>query len=1185
MGLNKRLIGAGATAGAGGLTPSENFKAVTYTGNSGTQPITGVGFKPDLVWIKERDGGAENHNWIDSTRGTNKIITSNSSGAEFTSTRFTSFDTDGFTLANNNETNDNNVKYVAWCWKAGGGTTSSNTDGNITTTVQVNADAGFSIVTGTTPSSTANTDNAGHGLGVAPDLIIMKPLVVEDWYVYHSALGEGSLTRLNTTAGEQTGVDSIFSVVNSTTFRTNYTGTGNHPFVAYCFKAIDGFSKFGSYTGNGTTLIIETGFEPSFILIKGIVGNDNWRVYDTARGISAGGYLRADSDAAEDTGDAPNINILSNGFEITAGGTTVGNNANGNGYVYWAFAADPDTEAPTLASSFNIETWTGTGSARSITGLGFSPNLAWMKIRTQSYDHNLIDTIRGVNKQVRADRDIAEVTNADLITSFDSDGVSLGTGSDVNKSGDSFVGWFFKADDNKPTIFGGAALAMYKFEDNANDVSGEYNGTASNVSYVTGNFNKAAEFNGSSSGINIGNVGIGGSAERTISAWVNVDSLSSAQTIFQYGSNSNGQRFGFAIDTAGKIYVEFYNRDAITSASHISINTWYHLVVTYNGGAIQTTENTKIYVNGVAVDVTNSGAQTGNANTGDSNYGIGYDRLNTRQYFDGKIDQVRIYKGVVSDVGVASLYAETVSDNDNLVLGGPPEYIISANANAGFSILKYESIGMSGIQIPHGLSATPNMVLIKCTSDGSTNWIVYHSSLGNSKYLTLNSPSSEDTSGNWLVPRASTIQLNQTFGNANTSGRQYIAYCFHDVAGYQKFGTYTGNGSALGNVVALGFEPDFLMVKRTDSSSDWAIADTARDDNNYPFNTLEANSNSAEITSGDDRMFSEFMPVGDSNNPTGGFRFRNSDGPHNVSGGTYIYWAIKMNPTQYPISVGQMAFLVVAGGGSGNYSSGAGGVGGGGAGGLRTSYGLVSGGGSNVESNITLATGTYTITVGAGGASSSGSANNGGDSSISATGLTTISSTGGGGGGAGNGNGSAGGSGGGAGERNNAPDKTGGSGTANQGYAGGTATVNFNGGGGGGAAGVGGNNGGSLAGNGGLGIASAITGRNDKYAGGGGGSAYQTSSTGGLGSYGGGNGTLRGIRTVATAGEANTGGGGGALGGSISASGSTAGGSGVVVLRLLTSQYSGSTTGSPTVTTNGDETILKYTSSGTYVHS
>ena len=129
MGLNKRLIGAGATAGAGGLTPSENFKAVTYTGNSGTQPITGVGFKPDLVWIKERDDGAENHNWIDSTRGTNKIITSNSSGAEFTSTRFTSFDIDGFTLANNNETNDNNVKYVAWCWKAGEGTTSSNTDG------------------------------------------------------------------------------------------------------------------------------------------------------------------------------------------------------------------------------------------------------------------------------------------------------------------------------------------------------------------------------------------------------------------------------------------------------------------------------------------------------------------------------------------------------------------------------------------------------------------------------------------------------------------------------------------------------------------------------------------------------------------------------------------------------------------------------------------------------------------------------------------------------------------------------------------------------------------------------------------------------------------------------------------------------------------------------------------------
>ena len=135
MSINDKLLKS--AAGAGGLTPSENFKVVTYTGNSSTNAITGVGFKPDLCWIKERSE-AENHNWIDSTRGTSNILASNSSAAQFTSTRFTSFDTDGFTLANNNETNDNGVTYVAWCWKANGGTTSSNSDGSITTTVQTN---------------------------------------------------------------------------------------------------------------------------------------------------------------------------------------------------------------------------------------------------------------------------------------------------------------------------------------------------------------------------------------------------------------------------------------------------------------------------------------------------------------------------------------------------------------------------------------------------------------------------------------------------------------------------------------------------------------------------------------------------------------------------------------------------------------------------------------------------------------------------------------------------------------------------------------------------------------------------------------------------------------------------------------------------------------------------------------
>jgi len=839
-----------------------------------------------------------------------------------------------------------------------------------------------------------------------------------------------------------------------------------------------------------------------------------------------------------------------------------------------AFAADPDTEAPTLASSFNIETYTGNASTNSITGLGFSPNLIWLKERSGTDRHVLIDTIRGANSQLSSNDNNAETTYSSNLDSFETDGFTLGSASETNGNGETYVGWTWKADDNEPTIFGGPAIAVYKFEDNANDVTGNNNGTASNVSYVTGNFNKAAEFNGSNSGVNIGNLGIGGAAARTISAWVYVDSLSSAQTIFQYGANSNGQRFGFAIDTAGKIYVEYYNRDAITSASHISTNTWYHLAVTYNGGAVQTAANTQIYVDGVAVSMSVTGGQTGNANTGDSNYGIGYDRLNTRQYFDGKIDQVRIYKGDLGEYQISELYAETVTNNDDITFGGLPVTLISANANAGFSIVKSTTPSSPAPSdlVAHGLSSAPDMIIYKPTTVAD-DWYVYHSAMGLNKFMSLQSPAAQATATDLFGTVNATGFSTK---NTNTGNRPFIAYCFHDVSGYQKFGGYTGDGST-GQTITTGFKSDFVMIKSTFGTSNWTIYDTRRGVTSGGF--LNPDNSDAETSD----SLSPNITI-----TATGFSITSGGVTQGLNSNTrlYIYWAIKMNPTQYPISAGQMAFLVVAGGGSGYYSQGAGGVGGGGAGGLRTSYGLVSGGGNNVESNITLATGTYTITVGAGGASSSGSANNGGDSSISATGLTTISSTGGGGGAGGNAAGAAGGSGSGAGE-NYGTALAGGAGTANQGFAGGTSVLSSGGNaaGGGGAGAVGGNNSITVAGNGGLGITSAITGSNVGYAGGGGGSAYQTSSTGGLGTYGGGSGTLNGIRTVATAGETNTGGGGGALGGSISASGSTAGGSGVVVLRLLTSQYSGTTTGSPTITTEGSETILKYTASGTYVHS
>ena len=483
---------------------------------------------------------------------------------------------------------------------------------------------------------------------------------------------------------------------------------------------------------------------------------------------------------------------------------------------------------------------------------------------------------------------------------------------------------------------------------------------------------------------------------------------------------------------------------------------------------------------------------------------------------------------------------------------GDIQSIVSANQAAGFSIATYTGNSTSGATVGHGLSAAPDAVIIKCMNTGSTNWINYYETIGVNDYLTLNLNNALDTFSNWFASNATTFTLNNTFGNANTSGRTYVAYCFKSTAGFSKMGTYSGTGNA-GNAQNVGFTPSWVMIKRTNSISDWYMFDTARGDTSV----LLANSSAAQFTNTNFNLTST------------GFDFDGTD--FNEAGSSWIYMAFKENPSPI-VPVGYMAFLNIAGGASGGVENSRSG-GGGGAGGFRTSFGTTSGGGASSESNITLAAGTYTITIGAGGASQSSSPNAGNDgnlSSIAASSITTISSVGGGGGGA-PGTGRTGGSGGGGAHGGNA----GGAGTANQGFAGGTGTGEspYAGAGGGGAGVVGSGSSAGSAGTGGNGVEVSITGTATFYAGGGGGGGA-ADAAGGTGGGG------HGATGTANAGTTNTGSGGG---GAQTASG--AGGSGVVILRLRTTDYSGSTTGSPTVTTTGEETVLTYTGSGTYVHS
>ena len=581
-----------------------------------------------------------------------------------------------------------------------------------------------------------------------------------------------------------------------------------------------------------------------------------------------------------------------------------------------------------------------------------------------------------------------------------------------------------------------SGVALYQLDGNANDTGG-----------VSGYIGEGGIFNGSSSKIDLSNLGLGGAATRTISAWINVNSLSGNRTIFQYGNSAANNRFGFAIEsTTGKLYVEYYGRDAITSSPQITVGNWFHVVATYNGGAIETPTNTQIYVNGSAVSMSTTGTETGVANTTDSNYGIGYRRASSTQYFNGKIDQVRIFNKALSSSEVTTLYNETsatastfdifsdssavalyeldgdardignlydgtatnvkyayngtatnvtyqeatkfqpdlvwikarnyTSDSYNLLfdsvrgatkwlssnataaegtivssltsfdsngfsLGADPSggnlgwningynhvawtwkaggaavtntdgtitSQVSANTEAGFSIVTYTGNGSAGATVGHGLTNPPNMYIVKDRSTVS-NWRIYHSSLGATKALEFNTNAESTNIILWnnTEPTNSVFSLG-TFSDINANTKNFIAYCFAEVEGFSKIGSYTGTGGA-GNFVETGFEPAFLLIKHTSSSgSHWIIHDNERISSNPRNQYLLPSSNVAESSPSTTNAVN-FL--------SNGFELIGTGSATNGSGQTYIYLAIAADPdTTTPVVENSFDVVTYTGTGS-----------------------------------------------------------------------------------------------------------------------------------------------------------------------------------------------------------------------------------------------------------------------------
>ena len=328
---------------------SDYFNTILYTGTGASNAITGVGFKPDWVWLKNRNS-TEWHSLFDAVRGPLLNIRTNSTNAEISATgTLTSFNSDGFSLGTDPDSygvNTNTNTYVSWNW-LGANTTASNTSGTITSTVSANTTAGFSIVSYTGTGSAGAT--IGHGLGAVPRMIIVKNRDAADaWQVYHAANTANPETDylvLNTDAATADNINrwndtlptsTLFSIGDGVEVNTN-----TEDYIAYCFAEVKGYSKFSSYTGNGSTngTFIYTGFSPAFVMFKRTDSTSGWGMYDNKREPFNLNDTRllANTSGADDTSADNGIDFLSNGFKWR---TASGWNASAS-YIYMAFAENP----------------------------------------------------------------------------------------------------------------------------------------------------------------------------------------------------------------------------------------------------------------------------------------------------------------------------------------------------------------------------------------------------------------------------------------------------------------------------------------------------------------------------------------------------------------------------------------------------------------------------------------------------------------------------------------------------------------------------------------------------------------------------------------------------------------------------------------------------------------------------
>ncbi len=896
----------------------------SYSGTGSANNAITLGFRPAFLMVK-RTNSTEDWFIFDSTRNplntVNLRLKANTADADGAYS-YVNFTDTGFSWqATGTGQNGSGDSYIYMAFAGGMDSISDyNTDGSIDSRVKASTTYGQSIVS-YTGTGYNGVRTVGHGLSSAPNMVIYKNRSTTDnWIVWHSEAfsGNGVMYLENTTGGPNTNAynnlvsahptSSVFSV-NTQSSGTHTNGNGND-IIAYCFHDVTGYSKFGSYTGTGSTgLSVTTGFRPAFVMIKVTSTADSWFISDSTRDPSnpANKMLFANLSSAEST--SREIDFDDNGFTIQ--NTSTSHNNSGQTYIYMAFA-DKREYAYWLDQSGNNNDWTSNNLTESDISVDsptnnfatWNPLVKHTNVATTYAEGNLKATKAATywtstlaNMYVDSGKWYAEFC---CLT----DGVYMIFG--INAEGDLYA-------NNHPGADANGYGYGYVFDTAAG---------RGDITYQDSTVSTGGAFN---------NLAVGTIIGITLD-FDNNQVKFYANNVLQYTETIGARAYTYSVAPHGGSVVANFGQDSSFSGIKTAqgnqdgndIGDFYYAPPT---GFLALCTSNLPDVAVIPSEHFNPVIYTGNA-TARSITGVGFqpdfvwikNRAATEDHTIYDVLRgagIRLGSNYADGDDNRGSYGLTAFGSDGFTIGtggelnGNNQAIVSwnwkangsgasnttgsinttktsANVDAGFSIITYSGNNTAGATIGHGLSKAPEMVIIKSRTNSNDWWDTYHKDLGASNALHMNDTMAVADRSYFhdTHPSSSVIYLGSD-RSSNGPSETFVAYAFHSVDGYSKVGSYVGNGNADGTFVYTGFKP-MMVISKYIGTENWNIIDTKRSPHNLMEDLLKPDSNAAEI---DTQIDIDFL--------SNGFKPRIASGFLNGNGHTIIYIAFAETPFKY----------------------------------------------------------------------------------------------------------------------------------------------------------------------------------------------------------------------------------------------------------------------------------------------